>query len=124
MEWDPNFRHPLCKVTCGSEANQMRSNVEVGTVLTHATQVKKLCNKRAFYFSNSIPVLFLQAAPSTTPLSMSSVDGMIGVSTEVGGGVFDPLGLAELHTINPLVNPHPKVRYSCRFNHAFPGGIK
>ncbi|CAM9714761.1 unnamed protein product [Laminaria digitata] len=39
---------------------------------------------------------------------MSSADGLVGVSTEVGGKVFDPLGLAELHTINPLVNPHPK----------------
>lgn len=51
----------------------------------------------------------MQAAPSTTSLAMSSVDGMIGVSTEAGGAVFDPLGLAELHSINPLVNPHPKV---------------
>jgi len=59
-----------------------------------------------FYLGN-----VLQAATSTTPLSMSSVDGMIGVSTEAGGAVFDPLGLAELHSINPLVNPHPKVSY-------------
>lgn len=44
-----------------------------------------------------------------TTTSMSSADGLVGVSTEVGGKVFDPLGLAELHSINPLVNPHPKV---------------
>lgn len=43
---------------------------------------------------------------------MSSVDGMVGVSYEAGGEVFDPLGLAELHTIAPLVQPHPKVQKS------------
>lgn len=46
---------------------------------------------------------------ATTTSMSSSCDGMIGVSTEAGGKVFDPLGLAELHKINPLVNPHPKV---------------
>lgn len=72
----------------------------------------------ALYLSTPVPQTvvypqissFVQAATSKTPLSMSSVDGMIGVSTEAGGEVFDPLGLAELHSINPLVNPHPKVR--------------
>lgn len=55
-------------------------------------------------------VVDLLAAQASTTTSMSSADGMIGVSTEAGGKVFDPLGLAELHSINPLVNPHPKVR--------------
>lgn len=61
-----------------------------------------------YFFANDA-CFCLQASSSTTALSMSSVDGMIGVSTEAGGAVFDPLGLAELHSINPLVNPHPKV---------------
>lgn len=52
---------------------------------------------------------FVQASSAKTSLSMSSADGMIGVSTEAGGSVFDPLGLSELHKINPNVNPHPKV---------------
>lgn len=66
---------------------------------------------RAFLFwvgGGDYPGWLLLQASTTT--SMSSVDGMIGVSTETGGKVFDPLGLAELHAINPLVNPHPKVR--------------
>lgn len=58
-----------------------------------------------------------KAAASTTPLSMSAVDGMIGVSTEAGGGVFDPLDLAELHSINPLVNPHPKWLQEAEIKH-------
>ncbi|CAM9503408.1 unnamed protein product [Ascophyllum nodosum] len=43
-----------------------------------------------------------------TTTSMSSMDGQIGISNEAGNKVFDPLGLAELHKINPDVNPHPK----------------
>ncbi|CAM9168290.1 unnamed protein product [Ectocarpus sp. 8 AP-2014] len=54
------------------------------------------------------PTASLSKASSKTPLSMSAVDGEVGVSLEAGGAVFDPLGLAELHSINPLVNPHPK----------------
>lgn len=60
-------------------------------------------------FGFGLMVAVLLAAQASTTTSMSSVDGMIGVSTEAGGKVFDPLGLAELHAINPLVNPHPKV---------------
>lgn len=49
-----------------------------------------------------------KASKSVT--SMSGVDGMVGVSNELGGKVFDPLGLAELHSIAPLIQPHPKVK--------------
>ncbi|CAN0062726.1 unnamed protein product, partial [Hapterophycus canaliculatus] len=63
------------------------------------------------------PSPFVQAASSKTSLSMSSADGMIGVSTEAGGSVFDPLGLAELHKINPDVNPHPKWLQEAEIKH-------
>lgn len=55
-------------------------------------------------------MICFQTQAATTTTSMSAVDGMIGVSNEMGGKVFDPLGLAELHSINPDVNPHPKVK--------------
>jgi len=47
------------------------------------------------------------ARVSRTSLKMA--DEMVGASIEVNGGkVYDPLGLLEVHKINPNVLPHPK----------------
>lgn len=56
-----------------------------------------------------------QASKSAT--SMSSVDGMIGVSYEMGEKVFDPLGLSDLHSVAPLVQPHPKWLQEAEIKH-------
>lgn len=53
-------------------------------------------------------VFLVDSQDPTTPV-MSAVDDWVGVSYETGGVVFDPLGLAELHSVAPLVQPHPKV---------------
>lgn len=40
---------------------------------------------------------------------MSTADEMVGASIEVNGGkVYDPLGMLNLHKVNPEVCPHPK----------------
>lgn len=42
-------------------------------------------------------------------LKMDASKDMVGASVEVNGGkVYDPLGMLELHKINPNVCPHPK----------------
>ncbi len=43
-------------------------------------------------------------------LRMSETEPMVGASIELDGGkVHDPLGLLQVHDINPNVLPHPKV---------------
>jgi hypothetical protein len=40
--------------------------------------------------------------------SLKMAGEMVGASIEAGGKVFDPLGVLQIHSINPNVLPHPK----------------
>jgi hypothetical protein len=49
------------------------------------------------------------APARTTRSALRMADEMVGASIEVNGGkVYDPLGLLQIHEINPGVLPHPK----------------